>query len=151
MELKDLNIPRCKNFTGYKPCYSYKNCLENGCQEDISENRMGIKILFISLEALGAVLDNTAVLPAIKRKFPESTIYWLTMENSVKILNNNSLIDRVFIWNDEERMILRNIEFDYVMNSDKSDYACAFTNELKVKTKLGFVLDNDGKIVPASK
>ena len=151
MEIKDLDIPRCKKFSGYKPCFSYKNCLENGCQADVPENHIGIKILFISLEALGAVLDNTAVLPAIKRKFPESTIYWLTMENSVKILNNNSLIDRVFIWNDEERMILRNTEFDYVMNSDKSDYACAFTNELKVKTKLGYLLNDDGKIIPANK
>ena len=151
MELKDLNIPRCKNFSGYKPCFSYKNCLENGCQADIPENHIGVKILLISLEALGAVLDNTAILPAIKRKFPESTIYWLTMENAQKILNNNSFIDRVFVWNDEQRMILRNIEFDYVMNSDKSDYACAFTNELKAKTKLGFVLDNDGKIIPANK
>lgn len=151
MESEELNIPRCKKFSGYKPCLSYKNCLENGCQEDIPENHTGIKILFISLEALGAVLDNTAVLPAIKRKFPESTIYWLTMENAQKILHNNSYIDRLFIWNDEQRMILRNIEFDYVMNSDKSDYACAFTNEVNAKAKLGFVLNGDGKIVPANK
>jgi len=150
MELKDLNIPQCKKFSGYKPCISYKNCLENGCQEDIPENHTGVKILMISLEALGAVLDNTAILPAIKRKFPESTIYWLTMENARKILNNIKLIDRVFVWNDEQRMLLRNIEFDYVMNSDKSDYACAFTNELKAKTKLGFVLDKNGKIIPAN-
>jgi heptosyltransferase-2 len=150
MELKELNIPGCKKFSGYKPCLSYKNCLENGCQEDNPENHTGVKILFISLEALGAVLDNTAVLPAIKRKFPESTIYWLTMESARKILNNNSLIDRVFVWNDEQRMILRNIEFDYVMNSDKADYACAFTNEVKAKKKLGFVLNGDGKIVPAN-
>jgi ADP-heptose:LPS heptosyltransferase len=151
MEIKDLNIPRCKKFSGYKPCYSYKNCLENGCQNDIPENHIGLKILFISLEALGAVLDNTAVLPAIKRKFPESTIYWLTMENARKILNNNSYIDRVITWNDEGRMLLRNIEFDYVMNSDKSDYACAFANEVNAKVKLGFVLNEDGKIIPANK
>ena len=150
MELKDLNIPKCKKFSGYKPCYSYQNCLENGCQNDTPENRIGVKILFISLEALGAVLDNTAVLPAIKRKFPESTIYWLTMESAQKILHNNKLIDRVFVWTDEHRMILRNIEFDYVMNSDKADYACAFTNEVNAKTKLGFVLNEDGKIVPAN-
>ena len=73
MEIKDLNIPRCKKFTGYKPCYSYKKCLEDGCQNNIPENHIGVKILFISLEALGAVLDNTAVLPAIKRKFPVLT------------------------------------------------------------------------------
>jgi heptosyltransferase-2 len=109
-----------------------------------------VKILFISLEALGAVLDNTAVLPAIKRKFPESTIYWLTMEGARKILHNNKLIDRVFIWTDEHRMILKNIKFDYVMNSDKADYACAFTNEVKAKRKLGFVLNEDGKIIPAN-
>jgi heptosyltransferase-2 len=150
MKLEELNIPRCKKFSGYKPCYSYKKCLENGCQADVPENHIGVKILFISLEALGAVLDNTAVLPAIKRKFPESAIYWLTMENARKILNNNSYIDKVFIWNDEQRMLLRNIEFDYVMNSDKSDYACAFTNEVKAKTKLGFVLNIDGKIIPAN-
>jgi heptosyltransferase-2 len=151
MELKELNIPRCKNFSGYKPCISYKNCLENGCQADIPENHNGVKILIISLEALGAVLGNTAILPAIKRKFPESTIYWLTMENAQKLLHNNKFIDRVFVWNDEQRMILRNIEFDYVMNSDKSDYACAFTNELRAKTKLGFLLNEDGKIIPANK
>jgi heptosyltransferase-2 len=73
------------------------------------------------------------------------------MENAAKILNNNRLIDRVFVWNDEERMILRNIDFDYVMNSDKSDYACAFTNELRAKTKLGYLLNDDGKIIPANK
>ena len=151
MELKELNIPRCKNFSGYKPCISYKNCLENGCQADIPENYAGVKILIISLEALGAVLGNTAILPAIKRKFPESTIYWLTMENAQKLLHNNKFIDRVFVWNDEQRMILRNIEFDYVMNSDKSDYACAFTNELNAKTKLGFLLNEEGKIIPANK
>ncbi|MDR3668264.1 MAG: glycosyltransferase family 9 protein [Ignavibacteriaceae bacterium] len=151
MELKDLNIPRCKNFTGYKPCYSYKNCLENGCQADITENHIGIKILIISLEALGAVLNNTGILPAIKRKFPESTIYWLTLENAEKLLYNNKVIDRLFIWNEESRMILRNIEFEYVMNSDKSDYACAFANEINAKTKLGFRLNADGKIIPANK
>ena len=72
MELKDVNIPLCKKFSGYKPCLSYKNCLENGCQADIPENHIGVKILLISLEALGAVLDNTAILPAIKRKLADS-------------------------------------------------------------------------------
>jgi len=37
------------------------------------------------------------------------------------------------------------------MNSDKADYACAFTNELNARTKLGFLLNYDGKIIPANK
>ena len=150
MKFSSLIIPRCKNFSGYKPCFSHAKCLELGCQHDTPEHRLGTKILIISLDALGAVLANTSILPAIKRKFPVSTIYWMTMGNAEKILFNNPLIDRVFIWNDEHRMILRNITFDYLMNADKSDYACAFANEIKAKNKLGFLLNDDGKIVPAN-
>jgi heptosyltransferase-2 len=111
---------------------------------------MGTKILIISLDALGNVLDNTPILHSIKRKFPVSTIYWITLSNAEKILLYNPLIDKVFTWNDENRMILKNIEFDYVMNADKSDYACAFANEVNAKIKLGFLLNEDGKIIPAN-
>lgn len=147
MDFKDLKIPNCKNFSGYKPCKSYYNCLENGCYED---NNMGTKILIISLDALGNVLDNTPILPSIKRKFPVSTIYWITLNNAEKILLYNPFIDKLFTWTDENRMILKNIEFDYLMNADKSDYACAFANEVNAKKKFGFMLNEDGKIIPAN-
>ncbi len=146
----NINIPSCKNFNGYKPCFSYKNCLEYGCQQENDQTKMGTKILIISLDALGNVLANTPILPSIKRKFPISTIYWLTMANAEKILFNNPYIDKIYTWTDENRMILRNIEFDYVMNGDKSDYACAFANEIKSKEKLGFGLNENGKIIPSN-
>jgi ADP-heptose:LPS heptosyltransferase len=149
MNLIDLDVPKCKTFSGYKPCKPYYNCLENGCANE-EESKMGTKILIVSLDALGNVLVNTPLLPAIKRKFPVSTIYWMTMPNAEKILNNNKYIDKLFLWSDESRMIARNIEYDLVMNGDKSDYACAFTNEVKAKKKLGFILNDDGKIVPAN-
>lgn len=147
MDFKDLKIPKCKNYSGYKPCKPYYNCLENGCYE---YKNMGTKILIISLDALGNVLDNTPILHSIKRKFPVSTIYWITLGNAEKILLFNPLIDKVFAWSDENRMILKNLEFDYVMNADKSDYACAFANEVNAKNKLGFLLNENGKIIPAN-
>lgn len=149
MDFKDLVIPKCKNFSGYKPCKPYYNCLESGCALE-DEGKMGTKILIVSLDALGNVLDNTPLLRAIKRKYPVSTIHWMTMPNAEKILFNNEYIDKLFLWSDESRMIARNIEFDVVMNADKSDYACAFTNEVKAKKKLGFLLNDDGKIIPAN-
>jgi heptosyltransferase-2 len=150
MKIDTIQIPKCKRYSGYKPCYSYKNCLENGCVEDNDSNKIGVKILIISLDAMGNVLDNTPILPALKRKFPISTIYWITMRNAEKILNNSRFIDKVYSWDDESRMILRNIEFDFVYNADKSNYACAFANEIKAKNKLGFLLNQDGKIIPAT-
>jgi len=146
-----LTLPRCKKFSGYKPCFSYKNCLEHGCQYDVPDNHIGIKILIISLDAMGNVLYNTSILPALKRKHPESTIYWITMPSAEKILWYNPLIDRVLVWDEESRMILRNITFDYLLNADKTDYACSFANEVKATTKLGFLLNEDGKIIPANK
>lgn len=148
MNLKDLKIPKCKNYSGYKPCKPYYNCLEEGCADESAN--MGTKILIISLDAMGNVLDNTPVLHAIKRKFPVSSIYWITLPNAEKILWYNHLIDKVFTWTDENRMILKNIEFDYAMNADKSLYACAFANEVNAKKKLGFLLNTDGKIIPAN-
>lgn len=151
MNFEDLKIPKCKIFNGYKPCFSYENCLENGCQHENDKTKIGEKILIISLDALGNVLDNTPILYAIKRKFPVSTIYWITMPGADKILINNPFVDKVFTWTDEQRMIARQIEYDYLMNADKSDYACAFANEVKAKKKLGFLLNEDGKIIPANK
>ena len=147
MNFKDLKVPKCKNYSGYKPCKPYYNCLENGCAEE--SDSMGTKILIISLDALGNVLDNTPILHAIKRKYPVSTIYWMTLPNAEKILVNNPFIDKLYLWTDESRMIARSIEYDVVMNADKSLYACAFANEVNAKKKLGFLLNDDGKIVPA--
>jgi len=148
MNFIDLKVPKCKNYSGYKPCKPYYNCLENGCADEAGD--MGTKILIISLDALGNVLDNTPILYAIKRKYPVSTVYWMTLPNAEKILVNNPFIDKLFLWDDESRMIARNIEYDVVMNADKSLYACAFANEVKAKKKLGFLLNDDGKIVPAN-
>ncbi|MEP7147048.1 MAG: glycosyltransferase family 9 protein [bacterium] len=151
MEYNDLNLPRCKNFSGYKPCISYKNCLEHGCQLDNPETRTGKKILVISLDALGNVLLNTSILPSLKSKYPESIVYWITMKSARAILRHNNYIDHIHTWDDEGRMMLRNIEFDVLLNSDKSMYAASFANEVKAKDKFGFLLNTDGKIIPANK
>ena len=73
-----ISIPNCKRFTGYKPCFPDHDCLKDGCKDNIP---IGTKILIINLDAMGDVLMTTAQLPALKRKFPESTIYWITDKN----------------------------------------------------------------------
>jgi len=143
--MEKLNIPDCKNFTGYKPCFSYYNCLQEGCKE---QKRFGVKILIIALEAMGSVLMTTAQLPAIKRKYPESTIYWLTLKNSADILKNNHYIDKIFVYDFENIEILSAINFDIIMNSDKSIKAGAIVQRLKAKEKLGFGINNNFQIIP---
>ncbi len=45
---------------------------------------------------MGNVLVTTSLLPAIKRKYPESTVTWITLKNAAPLLQENPLIDRVF-------------------------------------------------------
>ena len=140
-----FEIPKCKNFSGYKPCFPYYNCLENGCKEN---NPIGKKILIINLDAMGDVIMTTAQLPAIKRKYEESTIYWITLKNSYPLLLHNQYIDYPLEWNFENILFLKSIELEIVYNADKSLRSCALLKSLNAKEKYGFTLNEDGKIVP---
>lgn len=145
MSLKE--IPSCKRFTGYKPCYPDHNCWEDGCRDNLP---VGKKILIINFDAMGDVLMTTVQLPAIKRKFPESTIYWVTLRNAAPLLLNNQYLDKVFVYNAESISILQEMEFDYILNVDKSQSSCALLNSINSRHKLGFGLNADGKIIPVN-
>ncbi|HZW39290.1 MAG TPA: glycosyltransferase family 9 protein [Ignavibacteriaceae bacterium] len=141
-------IPSCKNFNGYKPCYSDHNCWLNGCKNNIP---MGTKILIINLDAMGDVLMTTAQLPALKRKFPDSTICWVTLKMAEGLLKNNQYIDKVYPFDFETSLILPQMNFDYAMNVDKSQRSAALLNSVNADHKLGFGLNSEGKIIPVNK
>ncbi len=142
------NIYTCKNFNGYKPCFSDHNCLTDGCKQ---HKPMGKKILIINLDAMGDVVMTTAQLPAIKRKYPDSTIYWVTLKISAGVLENNPFIDKVLPYDFETLSILNHIEFDLAMNVDKSLRSGALITSVKADKKLGFGIDKNGKIIPLNK
>ncbi len=137
----------CILFTGYKPCkYKRKNC--TGCQH---YKPYGTKILIINFGALGSILMTTTLLPAIKRKFPDSTIFWLTEKASLPLLNNNPYLFKVLEFNLENFLYLNSIEFDYIFNIDKSNLSGSIIKQLKSKNKLGFGLSDNGTIIPLNK
>ncbi|HSR16595.1 MAG TPA: glycosyltransferase family 9 protein, partial [Ignavibacteriaceae bacterium] len=138
-------VPSCKRFSGYKPCFPDHNCWLDGCKDNIP---IGTKILIINLDAMGDVLMTTSQLPAVKRKFPESTIYWITLKNTLPLLFNNDLVDHVYPYDFESLSILKEMNFDYIMNVDKSQRSSSLANSLNAKVKLGFGLNQDGKIIP---
>lgn len=141
-------IPKCKHFTGYKPCFPGHNCVQDGCKD---YKPIGVKILLINLDAMGDILMTTAQLPGLKRKFPESTIYWVTLKQTVPLLYNNPFVDKVLPFDFETISILSQMEFDYVMNVDKSLRSGALAQSVKAKNRLGFGMNEDGKIIPLNK
>jgi ADP-heptose:LPS heptosyltransferase len=144
---KKFQIPDCKRFTGYKPCFPgtacYKECVDN--------DPIGKRILIVNLDAMGAVIQTTAMLPAIKRKYPHSHISWITLKNAYRLLDNNPYLDTVYVWEPESWMILEEMQFDILYQTDKTRRSCAFGNRINAKEKLGFGLNKRGQIVPLNK
>ena len=144
---KRLRIPDCKHFTGYKPCFPESACLE----ECVDPRPHGTTILIVNLEAMGNVLVTTTLLPAIKRKYPVSTISWVTLKNAYRLLDHNPYIDHVYVWEPESWLKLQSMRFDVVMTIDKSVQAGAFTATLNAKKKFGYGVNASGVIIPLNR
>ncbi|HUI31786.1 MAG TPA: glycosyltransferase family 9 protein [Candidatus Acidoferrales bacterium] len=148
MKVFEFNIPDCRRFTGYKPCFPYKNCYDECANPD---KPFGTKILIVNLDAMGDVLMTTAQLAPIKRKYPDSYIGWITLKSAAPLLHENPYIDDVFVWDAENWLILEQMRFDLVFNADKSRKSAALTMRLDAKKKLGFGLNENGQIIPLNK
>jgi len=148
MKAFDFEIPDCKRFTGYRPCFPYKTCYD-GCVEPNKD--FGTKLLIINLDAMGDVLMTTAQLAPIKRKYPSSYVAWITLKSAAPLLYQNPFIDDIFVWDAESWLVLAQMKFDFVLNADKSRRSAALMMKLDAKEKLGFGLNENGQIIPLNK
>jgi len=115
-----------------------------------TDQASGDRILVIHLEALGAVLQSTAILPPLKRKFPNAHITWLTSKAALPLLENNALVDRLLSWSPETNEGLLCSRFGTVMSLDKSPGPAALAVQLASQTKHGFGWGAEGNIFPLS-
>src|SRR5512141_1350176 len=144
---KPLTIPECSRFTGYKPCYPGTQCYK-AC---VDPKPAGKRVLIVNLDAMGNVLVTTSLLPAIKRKYPKSTIHWITLRSTAPLLQHIPLLDAIWVWEPESWMILQQMRFDVVMNVDKSRRSGAFVMGLQANEKSGFGMNDQGVIIPLNK
>lgn len=133
----------CKYFTGYKPCAWKRPC--DGCPHYAPVTK---RIAVLSLEALGAVLRSTCLLPAIKREWPGCHVTWITYPNAKALLDNNQAIDRLLIADQTTQAVLDHLKFDVLLAVDKSIEAGALAERIQATDKRGFGLDANGVIRP---
>ncbi|MFH1074940.1 MAG: hypothetical protein V1752_07620, partial [Candidatus Firestonebacteria bacterium] len=68
-------------------------------------------ILIIRFSSLGDVILATSVLPAVKKKFPESAITFLTKTDYMEVLNGNSNLTAIIGLDREELKLKELIKF----------------------------------------
>jgi hypothetical protein len=108
-------VVECRHFNGYKPCGKSEIC-DPLCPH---MSVPSIRILVIHLEALGAVMRSTALLPAVRRKYPGAHITWITQKPAHHLLAENPLIDRVLTTDADDLLKLSVLEFDIALVIDK--------------------------------
>lgn len=135
----------CRHFSGYKPCAHKRAC--GGCPHyEAAEHR----ILVVSLEALGAVLRSTCLLPALKRAYPSSHITFITSKGAIPLLRHNPFIDRLHPLGFDTMAVLSALEFDRAYGVDKSLAAGGLMAAARAPIKRGFGISPLGAIVPLS-
>lgn len=135
-----LNLD-CRYYIGEKPCKYGRLC--EGCEE---YSPFGTKILIIKLAAIGDVLRTTTLLPALRKKYAQSHITWLTDVGSLPVLMNNQQIDRLLTFDLESVLRLEVEEFDKLICLDKELRGSCLAEKVSAKEKYGFIFDKVGNI-----
>lgn len=138
----------CKHFPGDKPCspnkYENKKC--DDCEY---YSPIKFKILIIKLDAVGDVLRTTSILTALKQKYPNSQVTWLTRRNAKDIFINNNLVDNVLTFESFDLVSRLTTEvFDLLIHPDASPVSSSLAAITKAKVKKGFVLNHLGQVIP---
>jgi lipopolysaccharide heptosyltransferase II len=98
-----------------------------------------MRILIIKLGATGDVVRTTTLLHILKGK-----INWLTDDNNVIMLNGSVKIEKCIPWS--ENAVLKNIDYDFVINLEDSFEVARLLNEIKYKDLFGAYLNKSNKL-----
>lgn len=86
-----------------------------------------MNFLIIVYKGIGDVVLTTPLINAIKKFFPESSVYFLTKKYSSEILKNNPLIEKVLIREElkisELRKLKIDVSIDYMLSSSSAFYS----------------------------
>ena len=133
----------CLHFRGDKPCRYKRVC--DGCPH-FSDIRGKTKILIVKCRAQGDVLRTTALLPGLKRKYPESVVTWLVDPESSELLEANPLVDRVQAFSPEGILPLAVERFDVLVSLDKEPGLTSLATRVPCRKKYGFGMNPEGNL-----
>ena len=116
----------------------YKSCEECKFVQEYSK-----KILIIKLGAIGDVLRTTSILNALKNKYGEDIlIYWMANSESVDLLKNNHLIDKILPYNLENVLRVQQEKFDILFALEIDTPSTLLANLINADEKFGYFFNN---------
>lgn len=142
MNLSELR-PDCTHFSGYRPCH--RGCACSGCPE---YSPAGPNILILKLYQLGNIVKTTPVLHALKKLYPNCRITWMASPAGAQLLANNLLINQVLGDNANDLLYCQQLRWDMILSLEANRQGAAIATSLRADRKLGFGLNEHGKLWP---
>lgn len=136
----------CRHYVGNRPCVPHKRegVLCPGCPhyDPVQE-----RLLVVKLAAIGDVLRTMAILPALRARFPNGHVTWLTEPQAVPLFYHHPQVDRVLVPSAETVVLLQCERFDQCYGLDLDPVACALTATVRAAEVWGFTRDERGAVV----
>ncbi len=140
----------CRHFPGDRPC-AFSKADGRRCTDCPDYARGQPRILLIKLDALGDVLRTTALLPSLKKAWPDASLTWLTRANARPLLRFLPAIDR--LWSAEDPLTLARLgseRFDLCIHPDASPDSAALATVARATETRGYTLAEDGSLVASN-
>lgn len=137
----------CRHYRGDRPCAPHK---QEGviCDDCRHFDPIQERLLIVKLAAMGDVLRTTALLPALRERFPHAHVTWVTAAESASLLARNPYLDRVLLPDAATVALLMQERFERVVCLDLDPQATALAALARCARRDGFVRDEHGAVVP---
>ena len=142
MNLAQLR-PDCIHFSGYRPCH--RGCECAGCPDHRSA---GPNILILKLYQLGNIVKTTPLLHALRKRYPNCRISWMASPTGGQLLANNPLIDQLLTDDAHDLLYCQQINWNLILSLEANRLGAAMASSLHADRKLGFGLNEHGKLWP---
>ena len=136
----------CLFYKGDVPCQPHKKSGYH-CETCPEYKKTSHQILIIKLGAIGDVIRTTPLLRKLKVEYPDAFISWLTYSPDII---SKEWVNRILNVSAENIELVKDIEFDWLINLDKDGIAISLANTVSAKKKSGFSIDEHGHAKPIS-
>lgn len=133
----------CKHFCGDRPCKPHKTRGMKCCTCD-EYTPISSSIIIIKLDAIGDVLRTTGLLEPLIKKYPGSSITWITKKGSLDLFRNNPYIYKVVEYGAEAQLNLATSQYDVAINLDAGEPSARLMSLACADTKIGYGWNSKG-------
>ncbi|MGC9318416.1 MAG: glycosyltransferase family 9 protein [Armatimonadota bacterium] len=133
----------CRLFTGYRPCLYDCECAD--CEH---YEPMGPRVLVVRVHQLGNIVKSTPILYALRKRFDDPWIAWLTSGAAVPLLETNPIVNEVIEYSWEAMPLLSARRFDLVVSLEADPAEAALAQGVSADEHLGFGVHEGGSLCP---